>query len=98
MFFPAFNDNIRILVYYLFYLFIVIRFDSYLFRLFKLSAIPSELSHTSIALHMYMKWFVFFTIKEERKTIKPKYLRHKIFALLLLRSKYRNYFRYPQAF
>ena len=83
MLFPAFNDYIGILVYYSFYFLEVVCFDFLFLKKFKLLSVPYELGQTSITFYMYMQWFMFFTVKEERKPEKSKYLWNKIYLLYL---------------
>ena len=52
MFFPTLNDNVSILVNYILYLLIVIRFDSLFLKQFELSTIPNKLGHTAISLYI----------------------------------------------
>ena len=54
MFFPTFNDNICVIVYYHLDFLIVVGFDTLSLRKFKLSTILYELSHTAITLYMYV--------------------------------------------
>ncbi len=76
MFLPPLYDNIGILVNHPLYLLVVICLDALFLKQFKLSTIPNELCHTAITLYMYVEGFVLFTIKEERKSIEPKYFWH----------------------
>ena len=54
MFFPTLDDNVSILVNYILYLLVVIRFNSLLLEQFELSTIPNKIGHATITLYMYV--------------------------------------------
>ena len=72
MFIPTFDNDVGVFVNHRFDLTEVVRFDALLLSENKLRAIPHELSHAAVALHMDVHRLVFLAIKEERE---PKNLK-----------------------
>ena len=64
MFVPTFDDDISVLVNHSLDLAEIVRFDALLLCENKLRAIPLELGHDTIALHMDVQWLMFLAVEE----------------------------------
>jgi hypothetical protein len=83
MFVPTFDNNVSVLVNHSFNLAEVVRFDALLFSENKLCAIPFELSHATIALHMDVQWLMFLAIEEKRESKESEYFWHISFRFIV---------------
>ena len=70
MFVPTFDNDVSVLVNHSFNLAEIVRFDALLLCENKLRAIPLELGHATIALHMDVQRLMFLAVEEERE---PKF-------------------------
>lgn len=92
MFVPTFDNDVSVLVNHSFDLTVIVRFDALLLCENKLRAIPLELGHATIALHMDVQWLMFLAVEEKREPKESEYFWHISFVLLFIRHKDRNYF------
>ena len=92
MFVPTFDNDVSVLVNHSFNLAEIVRFDALLLCENKLRAIPLELGHATIALHMDVQRLMFLAVEEEREPKESEYFWHISFVLLFIRHKDRNYF------
>jgi hypothetical protein len=92
MFVPTFDNDVSVLVNHSFNLAEIVRFDALLLCENKLRAVPLELGHTTIALHMDVQRLMFLAVEEEREPKESEYFWHISFVLLFIRHKDRNYF------
>ena len=92
MFVPTFDNDVSVLVNHSFDLAEIVRFNALLLSENKLSAVPLELGHTTIALHVDVQRLMFLAIEEEREPKESEYFWHISFVLLFIRHKDRNYF------
>ena len=92
MFVPTFDNDVSVLVNHSFDLAEIVRFDALLLYENKLRAVPLELGHAAIALHMDVQRLMFLAVEEEREPKESEYFWHISFVLLFIRHKDRNYF------
>ena len=92
MFVPTFDNDVSVLVNHSFDLAEIVRFDALLLCENKLRAVPLELGHAAIALHVDVQWLMFLAVEEEREPKESEYFWHISFVLLFIRHKDRNYF------
>ena len=67
MFVPTFDNDVSVLVNHSFDLTEIVRFDALLLCENKLRAVPLELGHATIALHVDVQWLMFLAVEEERE-------------------------------
>jgi len=82
MFVPTFDNDVSVLVNHSFYLTKIVRFNALLLGENKLRAIPLELGHTTITLHVDVQRLMFLAVEEERETKESEYFWHILFVLL----------------
>jgi hypothetical protein len=83
MFVPTFDNDISVLVNHGLYFAEISRFDALLFGEDELRAIPLELGHTTIALHVDVQWLVFLAVEEERESKESEYFWHISFVFFV---------------
>ena len=87
MFIPTFDNDVGVFVNHRFDLTEVVRFDALLLSENELRTVPLELSHTTIALYVDVKWLMFLAIEEKRESKESEYFWHISFVLLFVRTK-----------
>ena len=92
MFVPTFDNDISVLVNHSLDLAEIVRFDALLLCENKLRAVPLELGHATIALHMDVQRLMFLAVEEEREPKESEYFWHISFVILFICHKDRNYF------
>ena len=92
MFVPTFDNDVSVLVNHSFDLAEIVQFDALLLCENKLRAVPLELGHATIALHVDVQWLKFLAVEEEREPKESEYFWHISFVMLFIRHKDRNYF------
>ena len=92
MFVPTFDNDVSVLVNHSFDLAEIVQFDALLLCENKLRAVPLELGHATIALHVDVQWLMFLAVEEEREPKESEYFWHISFVMLFIRHKGRNYF------
>ena len=83
MFVPTFDNDVSVLVNHSFDLTEIVRFDALLLCENKLRAVPLELGHATIALHVDVQWLMFLAVEEEREPKEPEYFWHISFVFIV---------------